>query len=85
MYLGVVVSGGDLNGVTPEDARLVMKTTSPDLVTMVRDINKWSSNVMARQLLLTIGAENRQEDESDDRVAGIRVIYDWLENTNLYN
>ena len=81
--LGVVVSGGDLNGVTPEDARLVMKTTSPDLVTMVRDINKWSSNVMARQLLLTIGAENRQEDESDDRVAGIRVIYDWLENKGI--
>ena len=81
--LGVVVSGGDLNGATPEDARLVMKTTSPDLVTMVRDINKWSSNVMARQLLLTIGAENRLEDENDDRVAGIRVIYDWLEDKGI--
>lgn len=81
--LGVVISGGDLNGVTPEDARLVMKTTSPDLVTMVRDINKWSSNVMARQLLLTIGAENRLEDENDDRVAGIRVIYEWLEDKGI--
>ena len=81
--LGVVVSGSNLNGVTPEDARLVMKTTSPDLVTMVRDINKWSSNVMARQLLLTIGAENRMEDENDDRVAGIRVVYDWLEGKGI--
>ncbi len=81
--LGVTVSGDDLNGVTPEDARLVMKTTSPDLVTMVRDINKWSSNVMARQLLLTIGAENRLEDENDDRVAGIRVVYDWLEDKGI--
>jgi D-alanyl-D-alanine carboxypeptidase/D-alanyl-D-alanine-endopeptidase (penicillin-binding protein 4) len=81
--MGVVIAGNDLNGVTPDGARLVMKTTSPDLVTMVRDINKWSSNVMARQLLLTIGAENRLEDENDDRVAGIRVIYEWLEDKGI--
>jgi len=61
----------------------MLKTTSPDLVTMVRDINKWSSNVMARQLLLTIGAESRVEGEDDDRVAGIRAIYEWLENKGV--
>jgi len=81
--MGIIVSGGNLNGPTPQKARLVMKTTSPDLVTMVRDINKWSSNVMARQLLLTIGAQNRLDDENDDRVAGIRVIYDWLEKKGI--
>lgn len=81
--MGIIVSGGNSNGLTPENARLVMKTTSPDLVTMVRDINKWSSNVMARQLLLTIGAQNRLEKEQDDRVAGIRVIYDWLESKGV--
>lgn len=81
--MGIIVSGGNLNGSTPEDARLVMKTTSPDLVTMVRDINKWSSNVMARQLLLTIGAQNRLDNEKDDRVAGIRVIYEWLERKGV--
>jgi len=81
--LGVTISGEDLTGATPEEARLVMQTTSPDLVSMVRDINKWSSNVMARQLLLTIGAENRLENENDDRVAGIRVIYDWLESKGI--
>lgn len=81
--MGIIVSGGNQTGTTPETARLVMKTTSPDLVTMVRDINKWSSNVMARQLLLTIGAQNRLDNESDDRVAGIRVIYDWLEKKGI--
>jgi len=81
--LGVTISGEDLTGATPEEAQLVMQTTSPDLVSMVRDINKWSSNVMARQLLLTIGAENRRENENDDRVAGIRVIYDWLESKGI--
>lgn len=80
---GVTISGASMTGKTPKDARLVMRTTSPDLVTMVRDINKWSSNVMARQMLLSIGAENRKEDEQDDRVAGIRVIYEWLEGKGI--
>ena len=80
---GVAVTGANSTGSTPDDARLVMKTTSPDLVAMVRDINKWSSNVMARQMLLTIGAENRLDDEDDDRVAGIRVVYDWLEKKGI--
>ncbi|MBZ2167355.1 D-alanyl-D-alanine carboxypeptidase/D-alanyl-D-alanine-endopeptidase [Marinobacter sp. F4216] len=81
--VGVVMTGENLTGETPETARLVMKTTSPDLVSMVRDINKWSNNAMARQLLLTIGAENRLEDETDDRVAGIRVIYEWMERKGI--
>ena len=76
--LGGSLAGKDRFETTPESARLMMVTTSPDLVTTVRDINKWSSNVMARQLLLALGAENRQPDEEDDRVAGIRVIYEWL-------
>src|SRR5690554_4423550 len=81
--MGIIVSGGDRFEQTPEDLRLVMRTTSPDLVTMVRDINKWSSDVMARQMLLTIGAEFRKDDEQDDRVAGIRAIYDWLEGLGI--
>jgi D-alanyl-D-alanine carboxypeptidase/D-alanyl-D-alanine-endopeptidase (penicillin-binding protein 4) len=56
-----------------------MSTFSPDLASMVRDINKWSSNVMARQLLLTIGAANRTDEDVDDRLAGIRTINEWLE------
>ena len=81
--MGIIVSGGDRFEGTPEDARLIMRTTSPDLVSMVRDINKWSSNVMARQMLLTIGAEFRKEDDKDDRVAGIRTVYEWLENKGI--
>lgn len=77
--LGGTLAGGDRFEATPETARLMVVTTSPDLVTTVRDINKWSSNVMARQLLLAIGAEHRQPEEEDDRVAGIRTVYEWLE------
>lgn len=81
--MGGTITGGNRLAETPEDARLVMQTTSPDLVTMVRDINKWSNNVMARQLLLTIGAENRKPDDGDDRVAGIHRIYDWLASKGI--
>ncbi|MFL1404359.1 D-alanyl-D-alanine carboxypeptidase/D-alanyl-D-alanine-endopeptidase [Marinobacter sp. M1N3S26] len=81
--LGGTISGGWRQGVTPSGSRLVSSTTSPDLVTMVRDINKWSSNVMARQLLITIGAENRHPADNDDRVSGIRAIYDWLEGKGI--
>lgn len=77
--IGVDVEGGNRLAETPDDARLVMRTSSPDLVTMVRDINKWSSNVMARQMLLNIGAKMREDEDRDDRVAGIQAIYDWLE------
>jgi D-alanyl-D-alanine carboxypeptidase/D-alanyl-D-alanine-endopeptidase (penicillin-binding protein 4) len=81
--IGITLTGAGMTGPTPEDARLLTRTTSPDLVTMVRDINKWSSNVMARQLLLTLGAEHREEGEHDDRVTGIRVIYQWLERKGI--
>lgn len=76
---GGTFGGNWRKGLTPDDARLLASTTSPDLVTMVRDINKWSSNVMARQLLISLGAEARKDGERDDRVSGIRAIYDWLE------
>ncbi|MDI9246075.1 D-alanyl-D-alanine carboxypeptidase/D-alanyl-D-alanine-endopeptidase [Marinobacter sp. CHS3-4] len=76
--MNIELKGENRLEATPEDARLLLTTSSPDLVAMVRDINKWSSNVMARQLLLTIGAANRLEEDNDDRVAGIRAIEEWL-------
>jgi D-alanyl-D-alanine carboxypeptidase/D-alanyl-D-alanine-endopeptidase (penicillin-binding protein 4) len=81
--LNIELTGQNRLDTTPEDARLMLTTSSPDLASMVRDINKWSSNVMARQLLLTIGAENRKDDDQDDRLAGIRTITEWLETKNI--
>lgn len=54
--------GGQFNGqlvLAPatDMATLVTTWSSPPLDSVVRDINKWSNNVMARQLLLTIGLE----------------------------
>nr|WP_242538580.1 D-alanyl-D-alanine carboxypeptidase/D-alanyl-D-alanine-endopeptidase [Trinickia acidisoli] len=53
--------GGTFNGTThegpvPAGARLIAVHRGPVLADIVRDINKFSNNVMARNLFLTIGA-----------------------------
>lgn len=75
--------GGEIHGATrfdrlPRGAQLLATSSSPDLVAMVRDINKWSNNVMARQLYLTIGAEHRLADDSDDLAAAERTVREWM-------
>ncbi|ASK33088.1 D-alanyl-D-alanine carboxypeptidase/D-alanyl-D-alanine-endopeptidase (plasmid) [Alcanivorax sp. N3-2A] len=76
--LGGRISGASREGRLPAGATLLGTTSSPDLVTTVRDINKWSSNVMARQLFLTIGAENRLAGDADDLASARRTVLDWL-------
>ena len=46
-------------GGLPSDARpvLILSIESPTLADIVRDINKFSNNVMARQLFLTLSEE----------------------------
>jgi D-alanyl-D-alanine carboxypeptidase/D-alanyl-D-alanine-endopeptidase (penicillin-binding protein 4) len=54
---GGVWTGAVRLGPTPPDARLVATLDSAPLAEAVRDINKYSNNVMARQLFLTLSAE----------------------------
>jgi D-alanyl-D-alanine carboxypeptidase/D-alanyl-D-alanine-endopeptidase (penicillin-binding protein 4) len=54
--------GGSLVGrlrqePVPADAHFLAATVSPPLALVIRDINKFSNNVMARQVFLTLGAE----------------------------
>jgi D-alanyl-D-alanine carboxypeptidase/D-alanyl-D-alanine-endopeptidase (penicillin-binding protein 4) len=74
-------SGGTWNGrardgVAPSDARRLVQHESRTLAEIIRDINKFSNNVMARQLFLTIGAEVTQQPASAETAQ--RVIGDWL-------
>jgi D-alanyl-D-alanine carboxypeptidase/D-alanyl-D-alanine-endopeptidase (penicillin-binding protein 4) len=48
--------GAVREGEVPATARLVVAQDSPPLSTLVRDINKFSNNVMTQQLFLTMGA-----------------------------
>lgn len=50
------LEGVVLNGSWPAGLPVWQTWTSPPLATVVRDINKFSNNVMARQLFLTLGA-----------------------------
>jgi D-alanyl-D-alanine carboxypeptidase/D-alanyl-D-alanine-endopeptidase (penicillin-binding protein 4) len=52
--LGGSLAGGVRDGAVPEQARLLATTESPPLAEIVRDINKYSNNVMARQLFLAL-------------------------------
>lgn len=56
--LGGQVEGSVRGGVTPGDAATLVTETSPPLAEVVREMNKWSSNVIARQLLATLGRES---------------------------
>ena len=73
--------GGNWNGLVkvmamPPDAKLLASTESPPLAEMVRDINKFSNNVMARQLFLTISAETAGVPGTVLR--STEIIREWL-------
>src|SRR5256885_2716541 len=50
-------SGSVRKGPVSPSARLIYTHESEPLAEIVRDINKYSNNVMARQLFLTLAAE----------------------------
>lgn len=81
--LGGTLLGADRIDRVPDDARLLVRAESPDLVEVIRDINKFSNNTMARQLFLSLGAEFRTPQDRDDAAAAQRVIRQWLERKGL--
>ena len=63
-------------GLLPENSQLLLAFPSKPLAEVVIDVNKFSNNVMARHLLLTIGKEFLGPPASED--AGKRIIQRWL-------
>jgi D-alanyl-D-alanine carboxypeptidase/D-alanyl-D-alanine-endopeptidase (penicillin-binding protein 4) len=78
---GGTLSGTVRDGTAPPEARLVTTLQSPGLSEIVRDINKFSNNVMARQLYFTLGAEAAGAPASSDKSG--RVIRQWLAGKGL--
>ncbi|TBV03814.1 D-alanyl-D-alanine carboxypeptidase/D-alanyl-D-alanine endopeptidase [Phytopseudomonas dryadis] len=76
--LGGSIMGKDRLADVPKSGQLLARAFSPDLVEIIRDINKYSNNTMARQLFLSIGAQYRNETDSDDAKAAQRAIRAWL-------
>ena len=79
--LGGSFAGRLREAPVPEGARLLAETESPPLAQIIRDINKWSNNVMARQLYLTLGAQaGARPAREADAEAALRA---WLARRNL--
>ncbi len=75
------LDGGWRLGVLPPDARLLFSYDSLSLAEIIRLVNKYSSNTMARALLLTLGAE--QAGKSGTTAGGRKVILDFLASRGI--
>ncbi len=79
--LGGSLAGGVREGPVPAEARAVGVLPSATLGEVVRDINKFSNNVMARQLFLTLGMEaGRRPAGAADAEVALRA---WLDARGL--
>jgi len=84
--LGGTFSGRVRDGMVPPDAVPLAVHESPPLGEVIRQINKRSNNVMARMLLLTLGAERGPRPAtvaSSDRVAASVLAAQGLDMPGL--
>jgi D-alanyl-D-alanine carboxypeptidase/D-alanyl-D-alanine-endopeptidase (penicillin-binding protein 4) len=67
-------------GEVPPNAQLIADISSPPLADVIRSVNKFSNNVMTRQLLLTLGA---QQEAPGTVQKGIDAIRAWMKKRSL--
>ena len=79
--LGGSITGSAREAPVPAGARLVYRHESPPLTEVVRDINKFSNNVMARQLYLNLSADVAGPPGRADRSAAL--VRGWAELKGL--
>ncbi len=68
--------GGWKNGAAPKGASPFATLESPPLYDIVRDVNKLSNNVMARQIFLTLATVDRPPPATTSRAA--ETVRRWL-------
>jgi serine-type D-Ala-D-Ala carboxypeptidase/endopeptidase (penicillin-binding protein 4) len=73
--MGGKLTGRVREGLAPASTP-TFEMSSPSLAEMVRDINKYSNNVMAQQLFLTLGLEKRGSGSME---AARDVMRQWLQ------
>jgi D-alanyl-D-alanine carboxypeptidase/D-alanyl-D-alanine-endopeptidase (penicillin-binding protein 4) len=74
--LGGSITGTLREGEAAAGASVVASVESPSLAEVVRDINKYSNNVMARQLFLTVGAVEEGAPATTEKAA--HAVHHWL-------
>lgn len=78
-------AGGTLRGkvragTTPADATLIYRHESEPLANLVRDMNKFSNNVMARHLFLALSAERTGQGTTEESA---RIVAAWLHERGI--
>ena len=79
--VGGEFTGGWRAATAPGDVEPLLQFDSLPLADVITRINKYSNNVMARQLLLTLAAEVLGPPGTEQ--AGRKVIGDWLQRQGL--
>ncbi len=79
--LGGSLLGSIRDGTVPVDARMLVERESPSLADVVRDINKFSNNVMARELFLSLAAESLKAPANLERAQ--RVVRGFYANKGI--
>ena len=72
------LSGSVREGPAPEGVKPSFELVSPSLAEVVRDINKYSNNAMAQQLLLTLALQQPGATKATPQ-AGRDVLRQWLQ------
>ncbi len=79
--LGGSLEGQIIQGTLPDNATLAIEESSISLAEAVRLINKFSNNVMTRQVLLSMGAKSFDPPGTTEK--GIKAVRNWLEEQKL--
>ncbi len=79
--MGGQFGGGVREAPVPDNARLLATISSPPLADVIRSVNKYSNNVMTRQLLLTLGAQ--QAGPPGTAQKGIAAVRAWMKKRSL--
>ena len=79
--MGGKIAGGLVLAPLPEEAIRWHRHRSPPLSLVIRGINKFSNNVMARNLLLTLGAEQFGAPGTTQK--GRQAVEAWLERRGV--
>jgi D-alanyl-D-alanine carboxypeptidase/D-alanyl-D-alanine-endopeptidase (penicillin-binding protein 4) len=68
-------------GATPEGARLYYREESEPLAALLRDMNKYSNNVMARNIFLALSAE--KAGGGGNVAQSTDIVLEWLESKGI--
>lgn len=78
---GGTISGGVREATLPAGAQRLYAVDSRPLSDILRSINKYSNNVMTRQLVLTLGAERKGPPGTTAK--GLAVLREWLQRAGF--